>query len=144
MGYFRFCVKRWGKTKKNKLKGTQILFWGDKSIILRGKNYFFGIFKVVFKKFKGTFVPPTQHVGPPLYVTVICHHYIIYTFFFVFILWKMLDLQHQYNNCITTPHMRVNLIHRSPPSCERLLCSCYDGVVQESNPLFFLPRAFHR
>jgi hypothetical protein len=58
MGYFIFCVKRWGKTKKNKLKGTQILFWGDKSIILGGKNYFFGIFKVIFKKFGGTFVPP--------------------------------------------------------------------------------------
>jgi hypothetical protein len=47
---------------------------------------------------------------------------------------KMLDLQHQYNNCTTTPHMRVGPTHWGPPSCERLLCNCCDGVVQESNP----------
>jgi hypothetical protein len=46
--------------------GTQILFWGDKSIILEEQNYFFDIFKDIFQNFRGTFVPPTQDVGPPL------------------------------------------------------------------------------
>jgi hypothetical protein len=46
----------------------------------------------------------------------------------------MLDLQHQYNNCTTTPHMKMCLTHWDPPSCEGLLCNCCDGVVQESNP----------
>jgi hypothetical protein len=46
----------------------------------------------------------------------------------------MLDLQHQYNNCTTISHMRVGPIHCGPPSCEGLLCSCCDGIVQESNP----------
>jgi hypothetical protein len=46
----------------------------------------------------------------------------------------MLDLQYQYNNCTTTPHMKVDPIHWGPPSCEGLLCSCCDDVVQESNP----------
>jgi hypothetical protein len=46
----------------------------------------------------------------------------------------MLDLQYQYNNCITIPHMRVSLTYWGPPSCEGLLCSCCIGVVQESNP----------
>jgi len=47
----------------------------------------------------------------------------------------MLDLQHQYNNCTTIPHMRVGPIYWGPPSCEELLYSCCIGVVQESNPL---------
>jgi hypothetical protein len=51
--------------------------------------------------------------------------------------WKMLDLQHQYNNCTTIPHMMVGLTYWGPPSCEGLLCSCCIGVVQESNPIFF-------
>jgi hypothetical protein len=54
---------------------------------------------------------------------------------------KMLDLQHQYNNCTTTPHMRVSPTHWGPPSSEGLLCSCCIGVVQELNPFnpfFFL------
>jgi hypothetical protein len=49
-------------------------------------------------------------------------------------IWKMLDLQHQYNNCTTIPHMRVGPTYWGPPSCEGLLCSCCIGVVQESNP----------
>jgi len=47
----------------------------------------------------------------------------------------MLDLQHQYNNCTTIPHMRVSPTYWSPPSCEGLLYSCCIGVVQESNPI---------
>jgi len=47
----------------------------------------------------------------------------------------MLDLQHQYNNCTTTPHMRVDpSIIWGPTSCEGLLYSCCIGVVKESNP----------
>jgi hypothetical protein len=48
---------------------------------------------------------------------------------------KMLDLQHQYNNCTTTPHMKVGPTYWGPPSCEELLYSCCIGVVQESNPI---------
>jgi hypothetical protein len=48
---------------------------------------------------------------------------------------KMLDLQHQYNNCTTIPHMRVGPTYCGPPSCEGLLCSCCIGIVQESNPI---------
>jgi hypothetical protein len=51
----------------------------------------------------------------------------------------MLDLQHQYNNCTTIPHMRVGPTYWGPPSCEGLLYSCCIGVVQESNP--FLERS---
>jgi hypothetical protein len=47
----------------------------------------------------------------------------------------MLDLQHQYNNCTTIPHMRVGPTYWGLPSCEGLLCSCCIGVVQESNPV---------
>jgi hypothetical protein len=57
----------------------------------------------------------------------------------------MLDLQHQYNNCTTIPHMRVGPTYWSPPSCEGLLYSCCIGVVQESN-LFtfsFVPSKTH-
>jgi hypothetical protein len=46
---------------------------------------------------------------------------------------KILDLQHQYNNCTTTLHMRVDSTHWGPPSCEVLLCSCCDDIVQKSN-----------
>jgi len=46
----------------------------------------------------------------------------------------MLDLQHQYNNCTTIPHMRVGPTYWGPPSYEGLLYSCCIGVVQESNP----------
>jgi hypothetical protein len=56
MGYFKFCVKRLGKTKKNKLKG-------DTNIILGGQKYNFGRkFKVIFKKFGGT--NPTRGSAP--------------------------------------------------------------------------------
>jgi hypothetical protein len=50
----------------------------------------------------------------------------------------MLDLQHQYNNCTTIPHMRVDLTYWSPPSCEELLYSCCIDVVQESNLISFI------
>jgi hypothetical protein len=46
----------------------------------------------------------------------------------------MLDLQYQYNKCTTTPHMSVGPTHWDPPSCEGLLYTCCNGVVQESNP----------
>jgi hypothetical protein len=48
----------------------------------------------------------------------------------------MLDLQHQYNNCTTIPHMRVGPTYWGPPSCEELLYSCCIGIVQESNPIY--------
>jgi hypothetical protein len=51
---------------------------------------------------------------------------------------KMLDLQHQYNNCTTIPHMRMGLTYWGPPSCAGLLYSCCIGVVQESNPLLVI------
>jgi hypothetical protein len=42
MGYCRFFVLKDGaKLKKNKLKGTQLLFWGDKNVILGGQKYIF-------------------------------------------------------------------------------------------------------
>jgi hypothetical protein len=47
----------------------------------------------------------------------------------------MLDLQHQYNNGTTIPHMREDSTYWGPPSCEELLYSCCIGVVQESNPV---------
>jgi hypothetical protein len=46
----------------------------------------------------------------------------------------MLNLQYQYNNHTTTPYMKVDSTHSSPLSCEKLLCSCCDGIVYESNP----------
>jgi hypothetical protein len=36
----------------------------------------------------------------------------------------MLDLQHQYNNCTTIPHMRVGPTYWGPPSCKGLLYWC--------------------
>jgi len=57
------------------------------------------------------------------------------------ILWKMLNLHHQHNNHTTTLHMRVNPTHWGPHSCEWLLCGCCDGVVYESNPLYYSPQA---
>jgi hypothetical protein len=51
-----------------------------------------------------------------------------------FLLWKLLDLQHQHNKCTTLPHIRVRSNVWGPPSCEGVLCTCCDGVVQESNP----------
>jgi hypothetical protein len=38
-------------------------------------------------------------------------------------------VQHQYNNCTTIPHMRVDPSMWDPPSCEGLLYSCCIGVV---------------
>jgi hypothetical protein len=58
-----------------------------------------------------------------------------FTFLLVYIYRKILDLQHQYNNCTTIFHMRVSFTYWGPPSCEGLLYSCID-VVQESNPLY--------
>jgi hypothetical protein len=60
------------------------------------------------------------------------HFLAIQSFFFR----EMLDLQHQYNNCTTIPHMRVGPTYWGPPSCEGLLYSCCIGIVQESNPFF--------
>jgi hypothetical protein len=34
--------------------------------------------------------------------------------------------------------MRMSSTHWGPPSCEGLLCTCCDGVVQESNPLIVI------
>jgi hypothetical protein len=51
----------------------------------------------------------------------------------------MLYLQHQYNNCTTTPHMRVGFTHWDPPSYEGLLCNYCDGVVQKSNLIYTIP-----
>jgi hypothetical protein len=44
-------------------------------------------------------------------------------------------VQHQYNNCTTTLHMRVDPIMWDPSSCEGLLYSCCIGVV---NLTFFI------
>jgi hypothetical protein len=55
--------------------------------------------------------------GEKLYFEVVFNH------------WKMLDLQHQYNNCTTIPHMRVGPSMWDPPLCERLLYNCCIGVV---------------
>jgi hypothetical protein len=41
-----------------------------------------------------------------------------------FIKRKILDLQHEYNNCTTIPHMKVGPTHWSLPSCEELLWWC--------------------
>jgi hypothetical protein len=38
-------------------------------------------------------------------------------------------VQHQYNNCTATPHMRVGPSMWDPPSCEGLLYSCCIDVV---------------
>jgi hypothetical protein len=38
-------------------------------------------------------------------------------------------VQHQYNNCTTTPHIRVGPSMWDPPSCEGLLYNCCIGVV---------------
>jgi hypothetical protein len=65
MRYFRFCVKRWGKTKKNKLKGDTTIILGDKSIILGGKIIFLVYLRLFLKNLRGH-SSPTQHVGPPL------------------------------------------------------------------------------
>jgi hypothetical protein len=46
----------------------------------------------------------------------------------------MLDLQHQYNNCTTIPHMKVGSTYWGLPSCEGLLYNCCIGVAQKSNP----------
>jgi hypothetical protein len=44
-------------------------------------------------------------------------------------------VQYQYNNCTTTPHMRVGPSMWDPPSCEGLLYSCCIDVV---NLTFFV------
>jgi hypothetical protein len=62
--------------------------------------------------------------------------YITFLEVYIYIYRKMLDLQHQYNNCTTIPHMRVGPIYWGPPSCEGLLYSCCIRIVQESNPIY--------
>jgi hypothetical protein len=69
-------------------------------------------------------------VGPKVH-----NFYTIKIYWWENVRWKMLDLQHQYNNCTTIPHMRVGPTYWSPLLCEGLLCSCCIGVVQESNPI---------
>jgi len=44
-------------------------------------------------------------------------------------IWKMIDLQHHYNNCTTPPHMGVGPSVWGPPPYEKVLCSCCGGVV---------------
>jgi hypothetical protein len=44
---------------------------------------------------------------------------------------NMLLIYHKENVRFTTPTQQVH----NTPSCEGLLCTCCDGVVQESNPL---------
>jgi hypothetical protein len=44
----------------------------------------------------------------------------------------MLDLQHQHNKCTTPPHIMGEPSVWDTPLCEGVLCTCYDGVVQES------------
>jgi hypothetical protein len=51
--------------------------------------------------------------------------------------WDLILVQHQYNNCTTTPHMRVGPSMWDSPSCEGLLYSCCIGVV---NLTFFLKK----
>jgi hypothetical protein len=61
MGYCRFFVLKDGaKLKKNKLKGTQILFWGTKMSFWEDKNIFFGIFKDISPKTLVRPCPPRQ------------------------------------------------------------------------------------
>jgi Leucine-rich repeat (LRR) protein len=60
-------------------------------------------------------------------------------FCYIFIL-DLILVQHQYNNCTTTPHMRVGPSMWDPPSCERLLYSCYIGVVNLTFFFFFLKK----
>jgi hypothetical protein len=43
--------------------------------------------------------------------------------------WDLILVQYQYNNCTTTPYMRVDPSMWDPPSCEELLYSCCIGVV---------------
>jgi hypothetical protein len=68
MGYFKFCVKRLGKTKKNKLKG-------DTNIILGGQKYNFGRKKIIFLVYLRLFLKNLggriQHVGPPLIASIL-------------------------------------------------------------------------
>jgi hypothetical protein len=43
--------------------------------------------------------------------------------------WDLILVQHQYNNSITIPHMKVGPSMWDPLSCEGLLYSCCIGVV---------------
>jgi hypothetical protein len=49
-------------------------------------------------------------------------------------------VQHQYNNCTTTPHMRVGPSMWDPPSCEGLLYSCCIGVVNLTFSFFLIQK----
>jgi hypothetical protein len=50
--------------------------------------------------------------------------------------WDLILVQHQYNNCTTTPHMRVGPSMWDPPSCEGLLYSCCIDVVNLTFSLY--------
>jgi hypothetical protein len=68
--FWSFKIKEGSRYKqKKKIGRTKKLFWGDKTIILKGQSYKFTYFKENLKTFGGTFVPPTLAVGPPLLVT---------------------------------------------------------------------------
>jgi hypothetical protein len=71
-----------------------------------------------------------SHPNVPWCCVIVVH----YECFDHFLYRKMLDLQHQYNNCTTIPHMRVGLTYWGPPSCGELLCSCCICIVPKSNP----------
>jgi hypothetical protein len=53
------------------------------------------------------------------------------------IFWDLILVQHQYNNCTITPHMRVDPSMWDLPSCEGLLYSCCIGVVNLTFSIFF-------
>jgi hypothetical protein len=55
----------------------------------------------------------------------------------MFIIWDLILVQHQYNNCITTPHMKVGPSMWDPPSCEGLLYRYCIGVVNLTFSLLF-------
>jgi len=58
-------------------------------------------------------------------------------YYAILIIYRDLILvQHQYNNCTTTPHMRVDPSMWDPPSCEGLLYSCCIGIVNLTFSLY--------
>jgi hypothetical protein len=68
--FWSFKIKEGSRYKQKKIGGTKKLFWGDKTIILKGQSYKFTYYKENLKKFGGTFVPLTLAMGPPLVMAV--------------------------------------------------------------------------
>jgi hypothetical protein len=62
---------------------------------------------------------------------------VIYVQKCLYLLWKMLKLQHPPNYCTTPRHIGVEFIVWAPPQCALGLCKSWDGVVYESRPIFF-------